>query len=43
VSNAAKLLVLKERGAICQIDLSTLSATITARLFTAAKHQMLYA
>jgi hypothetical protein len=43
VSNAAKQLVLKEWGGICQIDLSTLSATITARLFTAGEHQVLRA
>lgn len=43
VWNAAKLLVLKERVGICQIDLSTLSATITARSFTAGEHQVLCA
>ena len=34
-SNAAKLLVLSEPEAICQIDSSTLNAMITVRLFTA--------
>jgi hypothetical protein len=33
VSNVAKLLVLSEPEAICQIDSSTLNATTTVRLF----------
>jgi hypothetical protein len=33
-SNVGKLLVLSEPEAICQIDLSTLNAMTTVRLFT---------